>query len=164
MKKMFHYKIEDLPVIGEFILSSLRRDIEDFNNFSPMFTSDFLKTIEVKINSCKEFISSSGITKELKKVTQDLYYKSNILRLNINKLEGYFKLGTNDLDVLIEDVGFKTVRNNITRHNTEGVLLNMQMIITVTKRNQSVLTAKGLKPKIIKDLYTLFTVNMIFLH
>jgi hypothetical protein len=152
MKKIFYYKIEDLPVIGEFVLNSLRRDIADFNDFSSMFTPDFLKTIEMKINSCKGFISSSGITKELKKVTQDLYYKSNILRLKINMLEGYFKLGANDLDVLVEDVGFKSVRNNITRHNTEGVLSNMQMIMTIVERNQSVLKSKGLKPKMIKNI------------
>ncbi|MDR0604698.1 MAG: hypothetical protein LBG80_10385 [Bacteroidales bacterium] len=152
MKKTFYYKIEDLPVIGEFLLDSLTRDIEDFNDFSSMFTADFLRAIGVKINSCKGFISSSVITKELKKVTQDLYYKSNILRLKLNMLEGYFKLGANDLDIQIENVGFKSVRNNITRHNTKGVLSNMQMIMTIVKRNQSVLTEKGLKPKIIKEI------------
>jgi hypothetical protein len=38
-KKMFQCKIEELPVIGEFVVESARKDMADFSGFSPVFTS-----------------------------------------------------------------------------------------------------------------------------
>jgi hypothetical protein len=152
MKKNFYYKVEDLPVIGRFILNSLKNDINDFNHFSPMFNPNYIKIMETKVNSCSKVVKSSFISKRLKKVTQDLYYKSTILHLKLNTLEGYFKRGSDHLDIPIEDVGLKSVKNDIVRHHTERLLLNMQKIMATVKRNQSILEAKGLKPKLIKEI------------
>jgi hypothetical protein len=156
MKKTFYYKVEDLPLIGEFILNSLRRDINDFNKFSPIFTPNYLKTIEMKINTCKDFISSFEMARELKTVTQQIHYKANILCMKLNVLEDYFKTASNDLDIFPSNMIFKITKNNIAKHNTDVLLLNMQIIMATIKRNQSVLTVKGLKPKIIKEVENQF--------
>ncbi|MDR1553488.1 MAG: hypothetical protein LBS69_08520 [Prevotellaceae bacterium] len=152
MAKKFQGKIEDVPVLGEFLLSNVKKDINDFRSFSSVFTPDYLTGIETKINLCKELISSSSVTKELKTVTRQLYSKSKGLRVKLNVLEGYLKLGANDLDVTVEDAGLKNVRNDITRCNTEGLASNMQKVITVVKRNQPALEAKGLRPEMISDI------------
>jgi hypothetical protein len=152
MIKKYQGKIEDIPVLGEFLLSSVRKDIDDFSGFSSVFTVDYLSGIETKINSCKELISSSSVTKELKTVTKQLYDKSKGLRIKLNALEGYLKLGASDLDVTVEDVGLKNVRNDITRCNIEGLVSNMQKTVIVVKRNMSVLETKGLKPGLISDI------------
>jgi hypothetical protein len=138
MTKKFQGKIEDLLVLGEFLMSSLKKDLDDFSSFSSVFTVDYITGIETKIKSCKELISSSSVTKELKTVTKQLYDKSKSLRVKLNILEGYLKLGSNDLDVTVEDVGLKNVRSDITRYNTEGLVSNMQKTINVVKRNMSV--------------------------
>jgi hypothetical protein len=97
-------------------------------------------------------ISSSTLTKELKFVTQQLYDKSKNLRVKINVLEGYLKLGTDDLDIMVEDAGLKSVRSNITNKNTEGLVLNVQKMLTTVRRNQPALEAKGLKPELINEI------------
>jgi hypothetical protein len=150
--KKFQCKIEDLPVIAAFLLSNLKKDLNDFVSFSPLFTSDYLAMIEAKINACKELMNSSIITKDLKVVTKQMYDKSKDLRVKLNALEGYFKLGADKLDVMPEDVGLKSVRNEITRCNIEGVVSKMKMIITIVKRNQPVLEAAGLKSLLIGDI------------
>jgi hypothetical protein len=157
MTKKFQCKIEDVPVIGEFLLSSVKKDMKDFSSFSSMFTPDYLATIETKINSCKELISSSTVVKELKAVTKQLYDKSKGLRVKLNVLEGYLKLGKDDLDIAVEDVGLKNVRNDISRCNIEGLISNMQKLLIVVKRNKTVLEAKGFKPAIIDDIETQIT-------
>jgi hypothetical protein len=150
--KKFQCKIEDLPVIAAFILNSLKKDFNDFINFSSLFTCDYLAMIEAKINTCRELMSSSIITKELKAVTKQLYDKSKGLRVKLNILEGYLKLVAGSLDVTVEDVGLKSVRNDITRCNTEGLMSNMRKVIITVKRNQAALEAAGFKSTLIDDI------------
>jgi hypothetical protein len=154
IKKKFPCKIEELPTIGEFILERVMTDIADFSDYSSLFTSDYPATIQKKIVVCKELVASSAVTKELKVVTQQLYDKSKGLRVKMNVLEGYLKIGAKELDILLEDVGLKSVRSDITRNNTEGLILNVQKALTAVKRNQPVLAAKGLKPELIGDIET----------
>jgi hypothetical protein len=152
--KKFPCKIEELPTIGEFILERVMTDLADFSGYSSLFTPEYLATIKNRIVTCKELVSSSTVAKELKAVTQQLYDKSKHLRIQINALEGYLKIGAKELDILLEDAGLKSVRNDITRNNTEGLLLNVQKALTAVKRNLSVLAAKGLKPELIGDIET----------
>jgi hypothetical protein len=154
MVKKFQCKIEDVPVLGEFLLSSLRKDLKDFSSFSSMFTPEYLVKIEGKISDCKELTSSSTISKELKSVTKQLTDKSKGMRVKLNVVEGYLKLGKSDLDIAVEDFGLKSVRNNISRSNIEGLILNIQTLLVSVKRNQSVLETKGFKPSIISDIET----------
>ncbi|MDR0613534.1 MAG: hypothetical protein LBG45_08695 [Dysgonamonadaceae bacterium] len=37
MKRLFQCKFEELPVIGQFVVDSARKDIADFSGFSPVF-------------------------------------------------------------------------------------------------------------------------------
>jgi hypothetical protein len=117
-----------------------------------MFTPDYLTTIEIKINACKELISSSTVVKELKAVTKQMYDKSKGLRVKLNVLEGYLKLGKDNLDIAVDDAGLKDVRNNISRSNIEGLISNTKKLLDAVKRNQFVLEAKGFKPSIISDI------------
>jgi hypothetical protein len=152
MKKRFHCKIEDLPTIARFLLSSYLKDLDDFHNYSPVFTIEYLSPIEVKITICEELISSSVVIKELKTVTIQLYAKSKNLRIKLNALEGYLKLTASELDVTVEDVGLRSVRTNISNGNTEGLILNVQKVLAAVVRNQAVLEAKGMKPELIDEI------------
>jgi hypothetical protein len=152
--KKFSFKIEELPIVGEFILERVSKDIADFLAYSSLFTPDYLATIQKKIVVCKEVVASSTVTKELKAVTQQLGNKSKGLRIKMNVLEGYLKIGAKELDILLEDVGLKGVRRDITNNNTEGLILNVQKSLTAVKRNQPVLATKGMKPELIVDIET----------
>jgi hypothetical protein len=150
--KKFPCKIEELLTIGEFVLEGVLKDFDDFSSYSSLFTPEYPETIKNKIVTCKELVSSSTVAKELKAVTQQLSDKSKQLRIKMNALEGYLKIGAKELDILLEDVGLKSVRNDISRNNTEGLILNVQKMLTAVKRNLPVLTTKGLKPELIGDI------------
>jgi vacuolar-type H+-ATPase subunit D/Vma8 len=152
--KIFSCKIEDIPVLGEFIVNSAEKDIDDFNSYSPLFTIDYLATVRSKIDVCKELVKSSVVAKELKSVTRKLYEESNNLRIKVNSLEGYLKLGSENLDIAVKDTGIKTVRANISKHNIEGLVANMQTTMVAVKRNLPALEAQGLKQTLIDEIET----------
>jgi hypothetical protein len=154
IKRLFQCKLEELPVIGEFLLNSLRKDLADFSGFSPLFTESFIQTVEVKISTCRELISSSTVTGELKAVTAKISDSVNRLRVKLNILEGYLKLGAAELDISVADAGVKDVRSAISRGNIEGVTANTRKLLTAVKRNQPALEAKGMNPALPVDIET----------
>jgi hypothetical protein len=152
--KKFTCRVEDLPVIGEFVVNSAEKDINDFNNYSAKFTIEYLATVNSQIEVCKELAKSSTITKELKSATHQLYYTTKNFRIKLNALEGYLKIGVDKLDIAIEDFGLKKIRSNIVRSNIEGFLSNMRTTMVAVKRNISTLEAQGMKPAFIDEIET----------
>jgi hypothetical protein len=150
--RIFSCKIEDVPVIGEFVVSSAEKDIADFNGYSPVFTIDYLAMVRSNIDVCRELVKSSVVSKELKSVTRKLYGESGNLRVKLNYLEGYLKLGVENLDVSVKDTGIKNIRADIARHNIEGLVANMQPALTAVKRNLPALEAQGLKQTLIDEI------------
>lgn len=151
-KKMFQCKYEDLPVIGEFVVESARRDLADFSGFSPVFTPSYLDGIGERILLCKEKMRSWVVVQELKSVTEKLANTTTALRLKLNALEGYLKLASFELDVKVTDMGLSVVRDAIRRGNTESVIAGVSNLLVAVKRNQVALTEKGMNPELIAEI------------
>jgi hypothetical protein len=152
MVRKFHCKLEELPAVAEFISDGIKKDMDEFSKFSPDFNPDFVARLDSKIIECKKVSSSSAITMGMKLVTNQLNDLSKGLRVKLNVVEGYLKLGAAELDVLVADTGLKNVRNNISKGNIEGVISNTQKFIEVVKRNQNVLINKGMNMELINDI------------
>ncbi|MDR2126326.1 MAG: hypothetical protein LBP63_05820 [Prevotellaceae bacterium] len=150
--KNFPCKLEEVPVIGEFVVNSAERNIDDFSAYPAVFNPDYFATLRSKIEVCKDLLQSSAITNELKFVTNQLYRKVGNFRVAVNVLEGYFKLGANRLDIAVKDSGIKEVRNDITRGNVEGLFANMQTALAAVKRNQIALNAVGMKQSLLDEI------------
>jgi hypothetical protein len=146
--------LEDVPTIAAFIIDRLEEDLDDFNAFSTIFNPAYIASVRGKIDICKDLISSSSVAKELKSVTQKISDDSGRLRVKLNALEGYLKLAATELDITVTDVGIKTVRNAITRGNTEGVTANIRQLLAAVKRNSTVLETKGLNPDLLSEIET----------
>jgi hypothetical protein len=154
VKREFRCKVEELPVIGEFVLNSANRDATDFQRFSPIFTPEYLGRIEGKIKTCKEVVPSSVIARQLKATTETLKKMSDSIRLSLNVLEGYLKLAADELDIRIKDIGLAAIRRSISHGNTEGLTVNVRTMLVAVKRNQAALEAKGLRPGLLDDILT----------
>ncbi|MDR2041079.1 MAG: hypothetical protein LBP98_02020, partial [Tannerella sp.] len=87
-KRLFNCSISDLPVIGEFLLESLSRDINEFNGYSPMFTTSYSDGVRAKIVHCRGLTRAWTFIKELKTVTEKLYADIDSLRVLLNPVEG----------------------------------------------------------------------------
>lgn len=152
MKRLFHCKIEDVPVIGEFVTGSARKDIADFSSFSPVFTASYFDEIDAKIVVCREKVRSWVVIQELKATTEKLTNTTGSLRVKLNLLEGYLKLAASELDVKATDMGLSIVRSAVGRGNTEKVIMGVTEMLVAVRRNQAALEAQGMKPALINEI------------
>jgi hypothetical protein len=159
----FPCKIEHIPTIGELIVDNAEKDIDDFNAYSSVFTADYFATIRAKIEICKELTNPSKIYRKQETIARQLYNETKGLRLNLNALERYLKrVDPYRLDFELKDAGLKNIRLDIARSNIERLLVNMNPLLTMAKRNLPVLD--GLKRTLIDEmevqLQTIETLNI----
>jgi hypothetical protein len=128
--------------------------MDEFCLFSPLFTSDYLHSVETKILVCKELVGSFAATQELKSTTRQLTELSRGLRVKLNALDAYFKLAADGLDVPVADTGLKGVRDAISRGNTEGLLATIPKLMVAVKRNLPLLESKGFTPTLLAGIDT----------
>jgi hypothetical protein len=152
IKKLFHGKIDDLPVIAEFVLESLERDIKDFSAYSPVFTPEFIVIVRGKVVVCQGAMRAWVFIKELKSTTAKLYGEIAGARVKVNALEGYVKLASNNLDVAPKDMGIHEVRKAINADNAETLPHAIRQLLVSVKRNFAALQAVGLKQCLVDEL------------
>lgn len=163
-EKKFNCKMEDVPVITGFALESLDKDLADFANFSPIFTTLFVTNAKTKQSACYELTKTNDVLKLQKVITKNITTKVGELRLSLNLLEGYLKLANDGLDIKASDFGLKNIRTAISNTNIEGIISDTRSLIAILKRNETVLQAKGLKTEFVTALTALVqeieTLNM----
>jgi hypothetical protein len=150
--KKFNCKMEEVPVIGSFILESLENNITDFQDFASDYTQEKVTAIRTKRNYCLDLEKSNSVTQQLKSATGTLLEKEKELRPSLNKLEGYVKRASNELDITPESFGIATVRTAISKGNDEGVITEMKNVLKHATRNQPALVSKGMKPEFLTEL------------
>lgn len=155
--KKFNCKMEEVPVIGGFILESLESNITDFQDFASDYTQEKITAIRTKRNFCLELEKSNSVTQQLKSTTSTLLEKEQNLRPSLNMLEGYVKRAANELDIAPTGFGIATVRTAISKGNDEGVISGMKNVLQNVTRNRAVLVSKGLKPEFLTELSTTVT-------
>jgi hypothetical protein len=148
--KKFTCKIEEVPRLGESIVSNAERDLDDFNGYSAVFTVEYFATIRSKIEVCAELIKSTTVSKQLTGVKYQLQGKSKTFRVKLNTLDGYLKLSAGNLDD--ENISLKKVRTDISKGNIERLLSNMQTSLTSVRRNLPALEAQGMSPSLLDDI------------
>jgi hypothetical protein len=151
-EKKFNCKKEDVPVLMGFALKSLEIDLAKFTEYSPIFTPQFIADAQQKLIECYDATKSTDVLKLQKVVTNRIADKSSELRLSLNPLEGYLNLAGSELDIQVNDFGLKKIRTAISKGNVEGLLSEIRTLITVVKRNEAPLLAKGMKPELITKL------------
>jgi hypothetical protein len=153
--KKFPCRIEEIPVLGECVVSSAEKDINDFNSYSPLFSFEYFSMVRSKIEICKTLLArSSTVAGEVNGVTQQLCDKGKDFRTALNVLDKYLQLDKDKLDVAIEDVGLKNVRVDTRKGNIEKFMSNVKISLVAVKRNLRVLEAQGMKPAFFKEIET----------
>ncbi len=141
-KKLFQCRIEELPVIGGFVYNSLVRDVADFApylSYNTPFPANYL----AKLNQVSAAVTPVIFINQMKVVTLRLLTNSYGLRLMINSAEIYFNSAGSGLNVLVKDMGQSPVRKEISRDDTEALLLALRNLNQNIFNNSAVLIAKG---------------------
>lgn len=153
--KMYPCKTEEVPSIAGFLINSMQLDLNEFSNYSPIFTDKFILSVESQKTICTELLKTTSVTGQMKLITQGLNDTSKVLRTKLNPLEGYLNLASDNLDMKVADFGLQLARKNINCQNIEGAIQDVSTIIGNVKRNQSALEAIGMKSSFVDELSAL---------
>jgi hypothetical protein len=155
--RKYNCKDEELPVICRYILSRLKRDLEDFKVFSPLLNEEYVGNFDGKISLVDELISPKIETDELKKITQRLYKNMDALLEPVAKIRGYIRLAKDTVGVSAKDFGLTSLTQKISSRDSEGVRQNLLIVNSYIKKYQEPLMAVGLNNEIIEQLITTVT-------
>jgi hypothetical protein len=148
----YNCKDEELPVICGYAAFTLKRDLTDFEGFSPKFDGNYVEEFDLKIAAASELVNPKIETAEIKTITARMYAAADGLIDPINRLEGYVKLAGSQIPVSIADFGIPPLRKKINHKDMEGVLQNLRLVTANTHKYRQPLEAEGLNCHLIAHL------------
>ncbi|MDR2472834.1 MAG: hypothetical protein LBD53_04610 [Tannerella sp.] len=158
--KTYNCKNEELPVIAEYLLFSLKKDMAAFTAFSPKFNEAYVTAFEEKIAAVAAILNPHNETIELKKVTEHLYSTMNSLIDPIARVEGYVKTAGSANPIGIKDFGLSLLRKKVWAKDAEGVLVALKTVNDHINTCKSTLVDQGLSD----DLIAVFTSSTTAIH
>lgn len=138
-------RIEELPVLGSFLLSSMQGSLPDFTAFSPDYNAAFMTAANADLAVVEALINPKQLTAELKVITTRMYSNMNLLRGKIDLLEGYINRATG-LTIGKKDFGISDVRKKNNIGDVEGLVNALTFLLTNVANNLVAITAKGYTP------------------
>ena len=138
-------RIEELPVLGGFLLSSMQGSLADFTAFSPDYNAAFMTAANADLAVVEALINPKQLTAELKVITTRMYSNMNALRSKIDLLEGYINRATG-LTIGKKDFGISDVRKKNNVGDVEGLVNALTFLLTNVANNLVAITAKGYTP------------------
>jgi hypothetical protein len=140
----FKCRIEELPALGGFLLSSMQGSLADFTAFSPDYNAAFMTTANADLATLEALINPKQLTKELKVITKRIYTNQTNLRSKIDFLEGYINRASG-LTLDKKDFGISEVRTKNNNGDIEGLIGALSFLIgnVSIATNLTALTAKG---------------------
>lgn len=139
----YHCKDEELTVICDFASISLKRDLGDFEDYSPKFNETYASGFDAKILMMNELVEAKSETVELKAITARLYATLDGLTNPINRLTGYINLAQPGINISCNDFGLAELRKGIINKDAESVIQSLRTInANIVKYNEQ-LSAQG---------------------
>lgn len=138
----FKCRIEELPVLGGFLLSSMQGSLADFTAFSPDYNAAFMTTANADLVAVEALVNPKQITAELKIITARIYNNMTLLRGKIDFLEGYINRATG-LTIGKKEFGISEVRTKNNNGDVEGLVNALTFLLTNVANNTVAITAKG---------------------
>ncbi len=135
---------EDYPAIGNILLISLKRDINDYTKEYKTINEEFIKELEEKINSLKDIVSYNVLQSNQKSHTKLLYSKTDILKDKATLLKQYAIKAGLDTSLIAKNI------KNINSKNIEGVVQSFRDIIYYYSQNKDKL--KAMPDNFLEDL------------
>lgn len=144
IKMKIPIRVDELPTLGSFVLTSYATNITDFTNYSSEYDLAYGTTVDVEMKAIEDLVVPKQLNAELKVITQRIYSDQATVTTIINLLEGYLNRAVG-LTIAAKDFGISTVRNANRSGDIEGLVTALG---TVGKNvsdpiNMAALTAKG---------------------
>lgn len=150
----FKCKQEEAIPIMELAWQSIMRDKAEFTAFSPVYSELFFTTQDKALKDLNLLVRPKVMEAESKELTKEVITKMEAFRPRLNSLESYVNKAAGEITAATSDFGFSTIRENISAHNKEGVVENMEILLQLVVRNQEALRLKGFLEAAQKELET----------
>jgi hypothetical protein len=152
--KLRNYKCKDeeLPVVGGFLATSLKRDLNTFTELFPKFDGKYLDEFKERIRASIDIVPSEEETVELKTITHRLHGTIESLRAPVSKLSIYVKLGQAQIPLSTSDFGITKLLQKIHSKDVEGLLHQLRIVTDNIHTYRAALTQQGLSETILAQI------------
>ena len=135
-------RIEELSVLGGFLLSSMESSLGDFTAYAPDMDGAYVAAVYAELAVISALKQPKQVTAERKVITMRIYEESLLLREQMNLLEGY-AMRADGLSIDWMDLGISAVRTKIKSKDVEGLLSAVAFLISNVEDNMAALSAVG---------------------
>jgi hypothetical protein len=109
--RTYNCKDEEIPVIGNYLLFSLKGDLTDFSAYLPkIFTDGYTVNLERKIAVVNSLLNPQSVTVELKDTASRLYSLMYSLIEAVNKVADYIRFAKGAIPVSVKDSGLTVLK------------------------------------------------------
>jgi hypothetical protein len=136
-------KTEEIPVIGQFVLDNVQRDLPDFTSAAPDIDQGYIDNQTAKQAVINALVTRTEKTGELKVVTQSLHDRMDGLKPKLDLFEVKLKRAADQLATPIAEFGLPKLRTNIRKRNAEALLTDLAVLLREIDSNIHALEAKG---------------------
>ena len=154
MGTYFKFKREELPVVGDLLLSLLQRDCLKFEEYSPKYNADFIVSVTNQIQKIKDLTSTKSLTGEIKTITSELYQSMDDMIPKLNLLASYIQSANKQLVVKYADFGIKEARKDLRVRNVEAYCAHHKDIEQNIEKNIEQLKSEGYKEELGLEIKT----------
>ena len=146
--RVYKCKDEDVPPVCGFAASNLKRDLADFNGYSPKFNQDFLNRFESDTALAYDIIEPQAEMQLQKAITARMYGTIESLQDSNNRLCGYIQFAKLDLI----NFGTSDLRQAIYDKDADAAVKGLNLISKNLVNYKDQLAKEGLTDEFIAQL------------
>ncbi|WP_282014909.1 hypothetical protein [Marinifilum flexuosum] len=145
MGTYFKFRREELPFVGDLMLSLFKRDRVKFEEFSPKYNDEFIASVSAQIHKVQDLTTTQSLTGEIKTITSELYQSMDDLVPKLNRLASYVQSANKSLVIKYADFGIREAKKELRLRNVEAYCAKQKVIEQNITKNLEQLKAEGYK-------------------
>lgn len=145
MGTYFKFKREELPAVGDLLLSLLQRDRVKFEAYSPIYKDEFITSVSAQIHKVKDLTVTQSLTGEIKTITNELNQSMDDLVPKLNRLASYVQSANKSLVLKYANFGIREAKKDLRKRNVDAYCARQKVIEQNIAKNIDQLKAEGYK-------------------
>ncbi|MDR2929173.1 MAG: hypothetical protein LBV41_13400 [Cytophagaceae bacterium] len=152
IRKKFTCRTGELPVIGEYVKTSVIRDKIKFSAFSPKYNDAGIAAFEQLLDEVDELINPKAGLNERKLVTEKLHAKMDEVWGKSDHIDEYIVMSKGAVPISVKDFGITALKQFAKAYDAEGTIDMLKFVnFNITKYGDA-LKEQGLTDELISFL------------
>ncbi|MDR2928149.1 MAG: hypothetical protein LBV41_08130 [Cytophagaceae bacterium] len=148
-ERLYKCKNEELPIIAAYVLYGIKRDLSDFQAYSPIFDDKYIVDFNRKIIAANELVNPRVEMEDSKAATERLHIGMDALIVPANRLAGYVEFARKEIQITPTGFGITALKKRIKARDAEGVLQNLRLVNANIQKYKTQLEPYGLTQEMI---------------